>query len=137
MKTEKLGTFELETWAPDELALARDARRVVVIDVRSAAEYATERLGGSLLMPMAEFDAAALPDQEVKKIVLICANGLRSARVARGLISSGLQRIGHLDGGIAGWKAAGLPWRGLDPETGSMAWQEQSLRPQPARGLRW
>lgn len=140
MKTENLGAFELQTWDPIELARAREAQQVVLIDVRSSAEYATEHLGSSLLMPMPEFDAGALPDQSVKQIVLICANGLRSARVARGLITSGVPRIGRLEGGLSGWKAAGLPWRGLDPESGSMIWQEQTrggtvrALPWPARG---
>jgi rhodanese-related sulfurtransferase len=62
-------------------------------------------------MPLSNFcgqlNAAQLPRD--KAIVLCCAAGNRSQTAMRKLAAAGYANIAHIDGGIAAWKAAGLP----------------------------
>ena len=76
----------------------------VLIDVREHTEFALEHIRGARLMPLWRLDASALP--KGKRIVLCCASGNRSQTAARRLDIDGLA---HLEGGLAAWKAAGLP----------------------------
>ena len=78
-----------------------------VIDVRTDAEWAHGHLAGSQHVPM---------DQVVEEIgghlehplLLVCASGSRSLRVARYLAAQGAETA-NLDGGLHAWEAAGLP----------------------------
>jgi rhodanese-related sulfurtransferase len=76
----------------------------MLIDVREHTEYALEHIRGAQLMPLWRLDASALP--RGKRIVLCCASGNRSQTAARRL---GFEGIAHLEGGLAAWRAAGLP----------------------------
>lgn len=76
----------------------------VLIDVREAAEHAREHIAEARLMSLCKLDPSALPADQ--RIVLYCASGNRSQTAARRLALAGLA---HLEGGLAAWKAAGLP----------------------------
>jgi rhodanese-related sulfurtransferase len=119
MKTETIGSAALETWSADEVTTALDAHEIVLIDVRTPQEYMFEHIRGALLMPMAFFDAASLPGQGDKRIVLHCGSGVRSERMARAALDAGFDRIAHLDGGFGAWKAAGKPYIGTNMATGA------------------
>ena len=119
MKTETIGDAVLETWSIDEVAEAWNAGKVVLIDVRTPQEYMMEHVDGSLLMPMAFFRGDKLPEQGRKRLVLMCAGGVRSDRMARIAIEAGFDRIAHLEGGFGAWKSAKLPYIGTDMATGA------------------
>ena len=88
--------------------LAED--RAVVVDVREQVEWDHERLPGSIhMVPLSEFDAAAMPDVGDRTPVLICKAGVRSATAGDVLIDAGWPEVIHLAGGITDWKNAGLP----------------------------
>lgn len=99
----------IETWDPSTLAERMAAGAVLLIDVREAAEYAAERIPGALLYPLSSFDAAALPDDSARAVVFHCAGGKRSLDAAQRRIAAGATQARHLGGGLAAWKAAGLP----------------------------
>ena len=44
-----------------------------------------------------------------RRIVVYCAGGLRSALAADALKTLGFTDVGHIDGGFAAWRDAGLP----------------------------
>ncbi len=119
MKTEDVGAATLETWTPEEVHKALDAGEIVLIDVRTPAEFMFEHVEGALLMPMAFFVPKALPGQNDKRVVLHCGSGARSEKVARTAIESGLDRIAHMEGGFGAWKEAKLPYVGTDMSTGA------------------
>ena len=119
MKTETVGQTVLETWSPEETAAAWDPSAIVLIDVRTAQEYALERIEGALLLPMPEFDARKLPGQGEKQIVFHCGSGVRSEKVARACIEAGLGPVAHMDGGFAAWKKAKYPYIGTNLATGA------------------
>jgi rhodanese-related sulfurtransferase len=89
---------------------ARLARgEIVLVDVREPNEIAGERIAGAVAMPMSVFDPAALPGGDAGRIVFHCAGGKRSALAVARCRVAGVPARTHLRGGLAAWKAAGLP----------------------------
>ncbi|SMO32300.1 Rhodanese-related sulfurtransferase [Thalassovita litoralis] len=119
MKTETVDGAVLETWTVDEVQSAFDRNEIVLIDVRTPQEYMFEHIDGALLMPMAFFKAGKLPGQSEKRIVFHCGSGVRSERVARAAMDAGIGLIAHMEGGMAGWKAAQKPYIGTNMATGA------------------
>ena len=105
---------------PDEVSALLDARQIILIDVREPTEYAAERIHGALLYPLSTFDPQALPDVRTHRVVLHCGSGKRSAAAALKCIDAGAHEFAHISGGIAAWKAAGLPVIRVDPATGRL-----------------
>ncbi|TVQ57377.1 MAG: rhodanese-like domain-containing protein [Rhodobacteraceae bacterium] len=120
MHTESIGGGAFEHWSPEEVRDALTRHEIVLIDVRTAQEFAFERVAGALLSPMAELDPANLPTQDGKRLVLHCGSGMRSRKVAEACLAAGITRIAHLDGGFAAWKAAGMAYLATDPTTGGV-----------------
>lgn len=95
----------------DAMALARLMRagKVVLVDVREPNEFVLERIPGALLFPLSSFDPEALPADGDRQVIFHCAGGKRSLDAAQRRLGAGAGRAAHLGGGIAAWKAAGLP----------------------------
>lgn len=53
MEKEKIENGELETWTPKEVEAGLRGGNIVLVDVRTPAEYAFEHVEGALLLPMA------------------------------------------------------------------------------------
>jgi rhodanese-related sulfurtransferase len=99
----------IETLAPAQVAALLNAHKIVLIDVREPDEYATERIPGALLYPLSSFDATLLPDDGSRRVVFHCGSGKRSLTAAERRLATGQTTTAHMGGGIAAWKAAGLP----------------------------
>lgn len=82
-------------------------QRAVLIDVREPGEYSQEHVEGALSLPLADLTSEQLPDG--KTAILYCGAGKRACAAAQRLVESGFRDVAVIDGGIAGWKAAGLP----------------------------
>jgi len=100
----------VERMAPAALAerLAADPPPVV-LDVRTDAEWRTERIEGSLNLPLARLRRRAGDLPRGRQLVVHCASGYRSSIGASLLAGAGLPGVWELVGGIGGWKAARLP----------------------------
>ena len=107
------------TLDPVELARLIQAGEVWVVDVREPNEYLAERIPGALLFPLSSFDAAALPNDGERALVFHCAGGKRSMDAAQRHLACGVACATHLGGGIAAWKAAGLPVISAGEQVGS------------------
>ena len=107
----------MQTITPQELR--QKGESIDLIDVRTPQEYLLEHIEGALLAPMADFDAASLPTQTDKRIVLHCGSGVRSGKAGQTCIAAGFDRIAHMEGGFAAWKERNLPYIGTDLATGS------------------
>ena len=81
----------------------------VVIDVRDTAEFAGGHLNGSRNIPVADIDRRAAELPAGKALVVVCEGGNRAARAASALRKAGRTEVFCLEGGLAGWKQAGLP----------------------------
>ncbi|WP_323766160.1 rhodanese-like domain-containing protein [Marinovum sp.] len=110
---------EIENWSPQQVSEALNAGEIVLIDVRTPAEYILEHIEGALLMPMPFFRAEALPTQDGKRIVLHCGSGKRSGKVGQDAIAAGVTPLAHMEGGFGAWKEAGLPYVGTDLASGA------------------
>jgi rhodanese-related sulfurtransferase len=125
MKTETLENGTLDTWTPQEVADAYDKGGIVLIDVRTPAEYMFEHVDGAMLAPMSFIKTKNIPDNGDRPVVFYCGSGMRSRRVALMALEKGFDRIAHMEGGFGGWKAAGLPYIGTNMATGA----PQSVQP--------
>ena len=99
----------IETLEPAEIARLLKAGEVLLIDVREPAEYAAERIPGALLYPLSTFDAATLPADGPHRVIFHCGSGKRSLTAAEKRLTTDETHAAHMRGGIAAWKAAGLP----------------------------
>ena len=82
----------------------------VLVDVREANEVASARLAEAVHLPMSAFDAERIPTATGKKVVFVCAMGLRSEQVRQYVVSQGiLDEAYNLAGGLKAWTQAGLP----------------------------
>ncbi len=87
--------------------------KLVLLDVRSPAEYREAHIPGSHLLPLHELDpakVAALSGEEPHGLCLVCRSGQR-ARQAAGKLAEHFDQetLAILEGGIGAWEAAGLP----------------------------
>lgn len=85
--------------------LLSESPAVVLLDVRTAEEFASGHIAKALLLPYDEIDAAsattAIP-AKTTPIVVYCRSGRRSASAAATLRSLGYQTVYDL-GGISSW----------------------------------
>lgn len=84
---------------------------VVVLDVRTAAEFAEGHILGAVLIDQGQSDfmekaKATLPAD--KTIAVYCRSGRRSANAAGRLADAGYKCV-NLKGGIMAWKKANMP----------------------------
>ncbi|MBI5772842.1 MAG: rhodanese-like domain-containing protein [Verrucomicrobia bacterium] len=104
---------EVPRTTPSELAAwLADASRPapVLLDVRSPEEFAVSHLPGAVRCDCgagAEAVLAALPKD--RPVVVYCAAGYRSTKMARRLAQAGVKEIYDLEGGIFAWAKASGP----------------------------
>lgn len=111
---------KLQDLTPQEVHASLAAHRILLIDVREPSEFAAERIHGALNFPLSTFDPAALPAREDKAVVFSCGSGKRSAMAVERSQKAGHDIRAHLAGGIAAWKAVGLPTVTIDAATGAV-----------------
>ncbi|MGB8621396.1 MAG: rhodanese-like domain-containing protein [Paracoccaceae bacterium] len=119
MHSEDLNGKTLEHWTVDDVEQGLKDGKITLIDVRTPQEYMFERIHGSLLAPMADFDPVFMPPEDGRQIVFHCGSGVRSRKVAEKYLAAGHNRTAHLEGGFAAWKTAAKPFVGTDPATGA------------------
>lgn len=103
-------SFQLQELDAQTTKSMLDRDEAVLIDCREPAEHAREHIPGVPLIPMSAFDLDRVKGLAgTKKVILHCASGIRSARVAEALHSAGVTNVAHLKGGLPTWRAAGLP----------------------------
>jgi rhodanese-related sulfurtransferase len=93
--------------APQEAQALVAAGRAVLVDVRERMEQARERIAGAHTRPLSAFDAAPKA-ATTGAVIYLCASGARTAANA-GRLAGAAAECYALTGGLAGWKAAGLP----------------------------
>ena len=104
-----LGAPKTKDLTPQQVKAALDAHQILLIDVREPDEFAAEKISGALNVPLSTFNPASFPDAAGKTVVLQCAGGKRSAMAVDKCRKANQAIETHLAGGLAAWKAAGLP----------------------------
>ena len=100
---------EVRNLMPQEVADGLEADAVLLVDVREPNETTLERIPGSVLLPLSQFDPHSIPDPAGRTVVFSCGSGIRSLRAAEAALAAGLPYGAHLAGGLKAWKAAGFP----------------------------
>ncbi len=84
---------------------------LVVLDVRTAEEFAAGHLEGAVMIdfqsPTFADDVIAI-DRDVP-VLVYCRSGNRSAQAVAAMVGLGFANLIELDGGVVAWEAAGLP----------------------------
>ncbi|MCF8480813.1 MAG: rhodanese-like domain-containing protein [Rhodospirillum sp.] len=101
----------------DELKGKVDAREdLLVIDVRSAGEYAGGHPRGAMNIPVGDIKTrlAEIPEEDLATlkatpVYLICATNSRAASAARALKGKGFSAVSVVDGGVGKWRRKGYP----------------------------
>jgi rhodanese-related sulfurtransferase len=101
----QLEAMELKQWIDEQ-------QRVLLLDVRTSAEFAREGyISGARLMPLTTLGARLAELPRETPIVCVCRNGNRSQAACEILARAGFSRLANLRDGVIGWRAAGLPVR--------------------------
>jgi sulfur-carrier protein adenylyltransferase/sulfurtransferase len=98
--------LEVDPARAQELLRAGDPPALV--DIREEWELEAGSIAGSKHIPMSEVGARLDPGRD-RHIVLYCAHGNRSLRLAKAMHEHGFEDVVSLAGGITAWAEAGLP----------------------------
>lgn len=82
--------------------------KAVLIDVREPDEYIKEHIPEAHLVPLSGFNPEDFPKEHDKIAVFHCRSGGRTEAAAPQILQSGFREVYQLEGGIQGWRAAGL-----------------------------
>ena len=108
----------IETLESSKVKLMADSNECTLIDIRDIRELWKE---GTILnskhIPRGMLEFWLDPEslyykknkmQEIKKLVLFCALGLRSALATKSLVDMGFENVAHVEGGFDALKQSGL-----------------------------
>ncbi len=108
----------IETLSSDEVKKLSDNDEITLIDVRDIRELWNEgTIENSKHIPRGMLEFWLDPNSsyynankigEVKKMVLFCAAGFRSALATKSLVDMGFKNVAHVDGGFDSLKNAGM-----------------------------
>ena len=96
---------------PAEAVQLMNRRDAVVIDVRDAASYKSGHITNARHVPEADLDARMKDLEKLKSrpIIVSCARGNTSVKVANRLRKAGFGEVVSLRGGIGAWQQANMP----------------------------
>ena len=108
----------IETLNSDEIKKLLDNNEITLIDVRDIRELWKEgTIENSKHIPRGMLEFWLDPEstyyqnnkiQNIKKLVLFCALGWRSALATKSLVEMGFKNVAHVDGGFDALKKSGL-----------------------------
>lgn len=100
----------LDRVAPATLAeRLREPDPPLVLDVRAPGERVSQRIAGSVHVPLPQLRGRLAEVPRDRAVVIHCASGYRSSIAASLLAREGYERVADLAGGIAAWHGAGQP----------------------------
>lgn len=102
-------TSRLTPLAPADVAARLKAGRAVLIDIREADEFARAHVKGALPRPLSAFEAAHLQLSPGRDVVFTCRTGMRTGANCDRLAASVEGEAFVMEGGLDGWRQAGLP----------------------------
>ena len=108
----------IETLKPSEVKNLAEKKEITLIDVRDIRELWKEgTVESSKHIPRGMLEFWLDPEssyykankiKDIKKMVLFCALGWRSALAAKSLVDMGFRNVAHVDGGFDALKKSGL-----------------------------
>ncbi|MGJ4950132.1 rhodanese-like domain-containing protein [Bradyrhizobium sp. HKCCYLS20291] len=104
-----MGVAVVHDLTPQDVAKGIAEGKILLVDVREPNEVAAEAYPDGIVVPLSSFDPKLIPDPQGKDVVFACRSGKRSVTASMAAQAAGLPYDKHLQGGMLGWKAAGLP----------------------------
>jgi NADPH-dependent 2,4-dienoyl-CoA reductase/sulfur reductase-like enzyme/rhodanese-related sulfurtransferase/two-component sensor histidine kinase len=105
VKNKLAGTYR--GISPIELKKKLDAgEEILLIDVRTPGEVASENIAGSLHIPLGTLRGRLEELPSGQEIVIVCSSGIRAYEAALILQAEGFGRVRALDGGLLAWPYA-------------------------------
>ena len=107
-----LGETDAPTISASEVHALREegVAPPLLLDVRTPLEFESERIEGSLNVPLDQLDTRLHQVPDRADVVVVCRTGVRATIAAETLARAG-RRARVLEGGVHGWRRAGLPLR--------------------------
>ncbi len=93
---------EIKNVTPSEFKKLMSEKNVVVLDVRTPREYASQQIEGAINIPLNIVAKKAETLDKSKKYLVYCRSGARSRRASMILARKGFE-IYNLKGGIMAW----------------------------------
>jgi len=96
---------------PTQATLLINRENAQVIDLRGSDDYVSGHLPDSRNIPQEHLEERAGELEKLKDtpLILVCQTGTRSSSACKQLEKLGFAKVNNLEGGIAGWRSAGLP----------------------------
>lgn len=96
------------------MACLERSEPVVLLDVRTSAEFEAVHVDGARLIPLHELTPEQITQQldghaGRRPVHVLCWAGKRAVMAAERLKQAGLQEVYVVEGGMQAWEAAGLP----------------------------
>ena len=82
--------------------------KAVLIDVREPDEWIKEHVPEAHLVPLSGFNPDDFPRDHDKIAVFHCRSGGRTEAAAPQILQTGFRKVYQLEGGLQGWRDAGL-----------------------------
>lgn len=88
-----------------------NAKEWLILDVRSAEEYASGHVPNAINIPHTEIanNIERLLGHKDKPVVVYCRSGFRANKAGSVLVENGFTQVKHLDGDMSGWEKLGNP----------------------------
>lgn len=104
--TAKVNNLDADAFASDI-----NNAGVVIVDVRSAGEFATGHIQNAINIDVesANFDTKIAKLDKNIEYAIYCHSGRRSAIAAEKFGKAGFEKITNLSGGVISWQASGYP----------------------------
>jgi rhodanese-related sulfurtransferase len=103
-------TLVVHATAAEAAKLVKE-KKVLVIDVRTADEFAEGHIEGAQNIDFrsTKFEGNLAAVAKTQPVLVHCASGGRSTSALKVFQKLGFLNVTHLDGGFAAWQAAGKP----------------------------
>lgn len=107
----RIGSSGVKEVSPNDAVLLINRENAVVLDVRSATEFAGGHVTASINVPLDALESrlGELAKYKEKPLLVNCQSGMRSTSACSVLKKAGFTRIYYLDGGMNAWAQAKLP----------------------------
>ena len=96
-----MGRWGIKQVTPRELD---QKKGMMLIDVRTAKEYAKGHIPGAVLVPLDEIGDRIKKVKKDKELVVYCQSGTRSIWAIKRLMGMGYKNLVNLKGGYGAWK---------------------------------
>jgi rhodanese-related sulfurtransferase len=80
-----------------------------LIDVREPIEHAEMQIPAARLIPLGQLEKRMEEIDRHRPVIVMCRGGKRGMEALKQLKAHGITQVRNLEGGILGWKEAGLP----------------------------